>query len=100
MYTLVVLKNGQNCCLGGDFEEHWGEQRGDRGENNTKGAKTLNHYYIEFPSVDDHWVNFGCDLNALIVKKLLVDSYTRWNTTVPHKNISKLCEGRQAHPSY
>jgi len=39
--------------LGGDFERQGGEKNkgGDRGKNNTKGAKTLNHYHWLIPEL-------------------------------------------------
>jgi len=39
----VVLKEGGIAPLGDDFDLQWGEKNkaGDRGRNNTKGAKML-----------------------------------------------------------
>ena len=48
--------------------------------------------------VNDHWLNFGCGLNALKARKPLVD--LRLYLTKMSPNISKFSEGRQAHPSH
>jgi len=55
----------------GDFEGQQGEQNksGDKGLKQRKGAENAQ----TLPPID-HWVTFGCDLNALKQKKPLVDS--------------------------
>jgi len=72
LFKSVVLKVG---AMTGKWANR--TKRAIEGQNNTKGAKTLNHYHqsiIELSSVSDHSVNFGCDLIALKAMKPLVDS--------------------------
>ena len=83
------------------------KQRGDKGVKQHNGDENAQPYgFYRFPHlIYSSWKRiFGCHLNALKAKKPLVDSYKRDDVrlylTKMSPNIPKLCEGRQAHPSY
>jgi len=66
----IGSQSRRNRTLGGDFEGQGGEQ--NKGVNKWENQHKGNENAKPLPLID-HWVNFGCDLDALEAKKPLVD---------------------------